>query len=47
VEQHVWPWLAAGAVRIPVDRTFPLERAGEAHAWLERGAQFGKVVLTT
>jgi putative PIG3 family NAD(P)H quinone oxidoreductase len=47
VEQHVWPWLASGVVRIPVDRTFPLERAGEAHAWLERGAQFGKVVLTT
>jgi len=47
VEQHVWPWLASGVVRIPVDRAFPLERAGEAHAWLERGAQFGKVVLTT
>jgi NADPH:quinone reductase-like Zn-dependent oxidoreductase len=47
VEQQVWPWLASGAVRIPVDRTFPLECAGEAHAWLERGAQFGKVVLTT
>jgi putative PIG3 family NAD(P)H quinone oxidoreductase len=47
VEQHVWPWLASGVVRIPVDRTFPLERAGEAHAWLERGAQFGKVVLST
>ena len=47
VEQHVWPWLASGVVRIPVDRAFPLERAGEAHSWLERGAQFGKVVLTT
>jgi len=46
VEEHVWPWIASGAVRIPVDRTFPLERAGEAHALLERGAQFGKVVLT-
>lgn len=46
IEQHVWPWLAAGSVRIPVDRTFPLERAGEAHAFLESGAQFGKVVLT-
>jgi NADPH:quinone reductase-like Zn-dependent oxidoreductase len=32
-------------VRIPVDRTFPLDRAGEAHAFLEQGAQFGKVVL--
>jgi putative PIG3 family NAD(P)H quinone oxidoreductase len=46
IEEHVWPWLASGAVRIPVDRTFPLARAGEAHALLEQGAQFGKVVLT-
>lgn len=46
VEQHVWPWLASGAVRIPVDRAFPLERAGAAHALLEQGGQFGKVVLT-
>ena len=46
VEEHVWPWLASGAVRIPVDRRFALAQAGEAHAWLEQGAQFGKVVLT-
>jgi putative PIG3 family NAD(P)H quinone oxidoreductase len=46
IEQHVWPWIAAGSVRIPVDRTFPLEKAGESHAWLESGSQFGKVVLT-
>jgi NADPH2:quinone reductase len=46
IEKHVWPWIAAGTVRIPLDRSFPLEKAGEAHAWLERGAQFGKVVLT-
>lgn len=46
VEQHVWPWIESGRVRIPVDRTFPLEQAGAAHAWLEGGSQFGKVVLT-
>ncbi len=46
IEQHVWPWIAAGSVTIPVDRTFPLEQAGAAHAWLESGSQFGKVVLT-
>ena len=45
IEEHVWPWIASGAVRIPVDRVFPLERAGEAHACLEQGTQFGKVVL--
>jgi putative PIG3 family NAD(P)H quinone oxidoreductase len=46
VEERVWPWIEAGRVRPIIDRTFPLEQAGDAHAWLERGAQFGKVVLT-
>ena len=46
VETHVWPWLESGHVRPVVDRTFPLERAAEAHQWLEQGSQFGKVVLT-
>jgi NADPH:quinone reductase len=46
IEERVWPWIESGAVQVPVDRTFPLERAGEAHAWLESGSQFGKVVLT-
>jgi NADPH2:quinone reductase len=46
IEEHVWPWISSGAVRVPVDRTFPLARAGEAQAWLESGSQFGKVVLT-
>ena len=45
IEERVWPWIASGAVRVPVDRVFPLERAGEAHTCLEQGAQFGKVVL--
>jgi putative PIG3 family NAD(P)H quinone oxidoreductase len=46
IERHVWPWIEAGKVNVPVDRTFTLEQAGEAHAWLESGSQFGKVVLT-
>ena len=29
-----------------VDRTFPLDEAAAAHAYLETGAGFGKVVLT-
>lgn len=45
IEERVWPWIESGAVRIPVDRVFPLANAGEAHAFLEQGAQFGKVVL--
>ena len=47
VERVVWPWVADGRVRPPVDRTFDLERAAEAHAHLEAGGHVGKVVLVT
>lgn len=46
VERVVWPWVAAGKVKAKVDRTFPLEDAAAAHAYLEGGAHVGKVVLT-
>ncbi len=35
----------AGQLRPAVDRTFPLADAAAAHAYLEAGKQFGKVVL--
>jgi NADPH:quinone reductase-like Zn-dependent oxidoreductase len=35
----------AGHLRPIVDRTFPLDEAAAAHAHLERGEQFGKIVL--
>lgn len=37
--------LGAGRLRPIVDRTFPFERAGEAHRLLASGEVFGKVVL--
>jgi NADPH:quinone reductase-like Zn-dependent oxidoreductase len=37
--------VAAGRLRPVVDRVFPLAEAAAAHAYLESGAQFGKVVL--
>jgi NADPH:quinone reductase len=46
VEAAVWPWIAAGKVRPIVEKTFPLAEASAAHAWLESGSHFGKVVLT-
>lgn len=38
--------VAGGRLRPVVDRVFPLAACAEAHAYLESGAQFGKVVLT-
>jgi putative PIG3 family NAD(P)H quinone oxidoreductase len=43
--RHVVPLLAAGALRPVVDRVLPLDRAGEAHAYLASNQGFGKVVL--
>lgn len=45
IRAKVWPWIENGSVKIPIDRTFPFERAADAHSWLESGSQFGKVVL--
>ncbi len=46
VEARAWPWVAAGAVRPPVEATFPFEQAAAAHLRLEAGDHVGKVVLT-
>lgn len=45
VERVVWPWIAGGQVKAIIDRTFPLAEAAAAHAYLESGEHFGKVVL--
>ena len=37
--------VAAGDLRVVVDRTFPLSEAGEAHAYIESRQAFGRVVL--
>jgi len=37
--------VAAGRLKPIVDRVFPLSEAAAAHAYLESGSQFGKVVL--
>jgi len=45
VERVVWPWIASGTVRAIIDRTFALADAAGAHAHLESGQHFGKIVL--
>lgn len=47
LEATVWPWVADGRLRPPVDATFPLSDAAGAHRRLEAGAHVGKIVLTT
>ncbi len=39
------PLVEAGVLKPVVDRTFPLSQAQEAHAYLEAGQHFGKVIL--
>jgi NADPH2:quinone reductase len=38
--------VAAGKLRLPIDRTFPLEQAAAALAHMRANAHFGKIVLT-
>lgn len=46
IESLVWPWIVSGAVRPPVDATFPMDQAALAHLRLEAGEHVGKIVLT-
>ncbi len=43
--QRVMKLVAAGRLKPTVDRVFPLGECAAAHAYLEEGKQFGKVVL--
>ena len=44
--REVWPLIASGRVRPVIEATFPMARAAEAHALMERGTHVGKIVLT-
>lgn len=37
--------IASGELRVVIDRTFPLDEAGEAHAFIESRQAFGRVLL--
>lgn len=45
VREHVWPMVAAGAVRPVVQERLPLAEGRRAHELLGSGAVFGKLVL--
>jgi NADPH2:quinone reductase len=46
VERRVLPFVARGAVTVPVAETVPLERVAEAYEGFEAGGKLGKIVLT-
>jgi NADPH:quinone reductase len=46
LEREVLPLFAAGALRVPLAETFPLERAAAAYERFAAGGKLGKVVLT-
>jgi len=43
--RHVVPLLASGSIAPVVERVLPLDRAGEAHAYMAASQGFGKIVL--
>lgn len=47
LEAKVWPLFAQARLQVPVHRTFPLERADEAHALMETSTHIGKILLLT
>jgi NADPH:quinone reductase-like Zn-dependent oxidoreductase len=44
--QKRWlPLLVAGAIYPVIDSSFPLELAGQAHAYMEQNNNVGKIIL--
>jgi putative PIG3 family NAD(P)H quinone oxidoreductase len=46
VSQHVWPLLAAGAVRPVIHTRLPFERAADGHRLMTESSHIGKILLT-
>ena len=45
IARTVWPYVESGRLRPAIDSTFPLSKAGKAHARMEAGDHVGKIVL--
>jgi NADPH2:quinone reductase len=45
LEKTVWPWLESGKVKPVVHKTFPLQKASDAHQLMESSEHIGKIIL--
>ena len=46
MQADLWDAVESGALRLPIDRTFPLDDAAAAQAHMAANQHFGKIVLT-
>jgi NADPH2:quinone reductase len=46
LRERIWPLIEAGKIKPVIFKTFPLAKAGEAHALMESSQHVGKIVLT-
>jgi NADPH2:quinone reductase len=46
MREDLWPAVESGTLRLPIDRTFPLDKAADALAHMRANAHFGKIVMT-
>jgi NADPH2:quinone reductase len=46
LRDNVWPLLESGKIKPVIFKSFPLDQAAQAHASLEKGDHFGKIILT-
>ncbi|MDF7777059.1 NAD(P)H-quinone oxidoreductase [Sphingomonas sp. AOB5] len=45
LHRNVWPFVTEGRLKPVLDSTFPLDQAAAAHARMDSGGHFGKIVL--
>jgi len=46
LREKIWPLIEAGRIKPEIYKTFPLERAADAHRLMETSQHIGKIVLT-
>jgi NADPH2:quinone reductase len=46
LREKIWPLIESGKIKPEIYKTFPLERAAEAHKLMESSQHIGKIVLT-